>query len=68
MNESQPPVKKTGIFYTKAPPGVVVMWRDEVMQRYSSVDELVEAHVKGMAALEREMERVLEAQYRPDPD
>jgi len=46
----------------------VVMWRDEVMQRYSSVDELVETHVKGMAALEREMERVLEAQYRPDPD
>ena len=68
MNESPPRVKKTGIFYTKAPPGVVVMWRDEVVQRYVSVDELVEAHVKGMAALEREMERVLEAQYRPDHD
>ncbi|MDA9064780.1 hypothetical protein N8290_04210 [Pseudomonadales bacterium] len=68
MNEARPPVKKTGIFYTKAPPGVVVMWRDEVMQRYASVDELVETHVKGIAALELEMERVLEAQYRPDHD
>ena len=68
MNEARPPVKKTGIFYTKAPPGVVVMWRDEVMQCYASVGELVETHVKGIAALEREMERVLEAQYRPDHD
>lgn len=62
----KPQKPKTGIFYVKAPPGVVVMQRGTVMHRYKSVEELVEAHIKGMAALERQMEEELARHYRPD--
>lgn len=68
MSGSQQTRKKTGIFHSKMPPGVVVMWRGETVQRYRTVEELVETHVKGVAALEEQMERVLEAQYRPSHD
>jgi len=59
---------RSGIFYVKAPAGVVVMWQGEVVERYLSVEALVETHMKGVQALEREMERILEAQYRPGHD
>lgn len=57
---------KTGIFYTKDPSGVIVMKDGEILHQYKSVNELVEAHVKGVAALEREMEELLARHYRPD--
>lgn len=58
--------KRTGIFYVQDPPGVVVMQRGEVVHRYRNVGELVEAHVKGVAALEREMETELQKHYKPE--
>lgn len=58
--------KKTGIFYVKDPAGIVVMLDGEVMHRYKTRREFVEAHVKGIAALEREMNDLLERHYRPD--
>jgi len=61
-------VKRSGIFYVKEPAGVVVIWRGEVVDRYASVEALVESHLKGQQALEREMERVLQTQYRPNHD
>ncbi|MEX0942291.1 MAG: hypothetical protein WD002_07070 [Pseudomonadales bacterium] len=57
---------KTGIFYTKEPAGVVVMQHGIEVYRYKSVQELVDAHVKGMVALEKEMESVLAKAYKPD--
>jgi len=57
---------KTGIFYVKDPAGVVVMQNGEVLYRYKSVQELIEAHVKGIVALEREMEDELAKHYRPE--
>ncbi|MFT6431983.1 MAG: hypothetical protein ACJAVI_000018 [Candidatus Azotimanducaceae bacterium] len=57
--------KKTGIFYVKDPEGVVVMWDGKEVSRYLSVNELVETHLKGLSALEREMNEAIEAQYRP---
>lgn len=57
---------RTGIFYVKDPPGVVVMQHGKVMHRYKNVGELVEAHVKGIAALERQMEEELARHYKPD--
>lgn len=57
---------KSGIFYVKEPPGVVVMQDGETLHRYRNVAELVEAHCKGVAALEREMEAELARHYRPD--
>ena len=57
--------KKTGIFYVKDPEGVVVMWDGKEVARYLSVNELVETHLKGLSALEREMNEAIEAQYRP---
>jgi hypothetical protein len=57
---------KTGIYYVKDPAGVVVVQHGVVMHRYKNVQELVEAHVKGVAALEREMEEELARHYRPE--
>ena len=57
---------RTGIFYVKEPPGVVVMQRGKVMHRYKNVQELVEAHIKGIDALERQMEAELARHYKPD--
>ena len=56
---------KTGIFYVKDPAGVAVYWQGREVQRYRDVAALVETHMKGMEALEREMERLLHAQYQP---
>ncbi|MDZ7684971.1 MAG: hypothetical protein U5O39_08130 [Gammaproteobacteria bacterium] len=59
--------RKTGIFYVKDPTGIVVMLDGEVtVWRYKSKREFVEAHVKGMAALEREMAEMLERHYKPE--
>lgn len=58
--------KKTGIFYEQDPPGIAVMLNGEVRYRYRSRREFVEAHIKAMAALEREMADLLESHYRPD--
>ncbi len=58
--------KKTGVFYVKQPPGIVVMQRGRILHHYKNVGELVEAHTKGVAALEREMEETLARHYRPD--
>jgi hypothetical protein len=57
---------RTGIFYVKDPAGVVVMKDGEEIYRYKNVQEFVEAHAKGMAALEREMESEIEKAYRPE--
>ncbi len=58
--------KQTGIFYTKEPAGLVVMLDGEVKHRYKTKREFVEAHVKGVAALEREMADLLERHYKPE--
>ncbi len=57
--------KKTGIFYSKDPKGVVVMCEGKEISRYRSVDELVETHVKGLEALQRELDATIESQYKP---
>ena len=57
--------KKTGIFYVKDPVGVVIMHEGVEISRYRTVDELIETHVKGLAALERELDSVIEDQYKP---
>ena len=56
--------KKTGIFYAKDPKAVVVMHEGKEVFRYRSVDELVEIHMKGLAALERELDATIESQYK----
>lgn len=55
---------KTGIFYTQDPAGVVVMQHGEIVQHYKNVMELVDAHVKGIAALEHQMEEELTRHYK----
>ncbi len=48
------------------PAGIVVMQDGVEMFRYRSKEELVETHIKAMAALEREMNTLLESHYRDD--
>ena len=58
--------RRTGIFYTKEPTGVVVYRDGTRLFRYDTIDELIEAHVAGMEAIEREREKIIAAQYLPD--
>lgn len=58
--------RRTGIFYTKEPEGVVVLKEGVRLYRYDSIDELIEAHVAGAEAIEREREKIIAAQYLPD--
>ena len=56
---------KTGIFYVKDPAGVLVMWQGKEVSRYRDVKAFVEIHMKGMEALEREVNALVEAEYKP---
>ncbi len=56
--------KKTGVFYAKDPQAVVVMSDGKEVARYRSVSELVETHLKGLAALERALDETIESQYK----
>lgn len=42
------------------------MQQGKIVHSYKSVTELVDAHIKGVAALEREMEEVLARHYKPE--
>lgn len=54
---------KSGIFYTKDPAGLVVMFRGKQVFRYKSIEEFIEAHIKGAKALEEKQESALRKFY-----
>jgi len=59
--------KKTGIFYSKNPPGVVVMLHGKQIAHYDSVEEFVSAHDDGLKAskkINEQFHRVLTDQYK----
>ncbi len=61
--------RQTGIFYTKDPSkgnGVVVIREGNQLYRYDTIDELIDAHVAGAEAIEREREKIIAAQYLSD--
>jgi hypothetical protein len=55
---------KTGIFQLKSPPAIVVMWEGREICRYVSMEEFVDAHLEGIAALEVKQEKLLSDAYR----
>jgi hypothetical protein len=55
---------KTGIFQLKLPPAIVVMWKGREICRYVSMEEFVDAHLEGIAALEAKQEELLSDAYR----
>lgn len=55
---------KSGIFYTKDPAGLVVMFRGKQVFRYKSIEEFIEAHIKGAKALEEKQEAELRRYYQ----
>ncbi|MFT7243468.1 MAG: hypothetical protein ACI82A_000812 [Candidatus Azotimanducaceae bacterium] len=62
--------KKTGIFYVKDPPGVIVMDNGLEVARYDSVAAFVSKHKEGLFAigrLEENLNRLVESQYTPYP-
>ena len=62
-----PPQKtknKTGIFQLRSPPAIVVMWKGREICRYASIEEFVDAHLEGIAALEAKQEKLLIEAYR----
>ncbi len=63
MNPDKKKVK-TGIFYSKNPVGVVVMFRGKEVFRYKSVDEFIEVHIKAVQALEEKQEEELASHYK----
>ncbi len=61
--------RQTGIFYTKDPSkgnGVVVIREGNQLYRYDTIDELIDVHVAGAEAIEREREKIIAAQYLSD--
>jgi len=55
---------KTGIFQLKLPPSIVVLWKGREICRYGSIEEFVDAHLEGIAALELKQEKLLSETYR----
>jgi hypothetical protein len=59
---------KTGVFQSKLPPAlapaIVVMWKGREICRYVSMEEFVDAHLEGIAALEAKQEKLLNEAYR----
>ena len=65
--------RKTGLFYAKNPPGVVVMWQGQERARYASVEAFVSTHLEGLAAMEKleaikrdQLDDVLSEHYTPE--
>jgi len=48
----------------KLPPSVVVLWKGREICRYMSIEEFVDAHLEGIAALELKQEKLLSETYR----
>ena len=55
---------QTGIFQSKLPAAIVVMWKGREICRYMSIEEFVDAHLEGIAALELKQEKLLSETYR----
>jgi hypothetical protein len=55
---------KTGVFYTKEPEGVAILFRGQQVFRYKSVDEFIETHIKAVQALEEKQESALASEYQ----
>ena len=55
---------KSGVFYTKDPAGLVVMFRGKQVFRYKSIEEFIEAHIKGAKSLEEKQESALRKYYK----
>ena len=55
---------QTGIFQSELPAAIVVMWRGREICRYVSIEEFVDAHLEGIAALEAKQEKLLNEAYR----
>jgi hypothetical protein len=48
----------------KDPAGLVVMFRGKQVFRYKSIEEFIEAHIKGAKALEEKQENALRKYYQ----
>ncbi|MBT5700809.1 MAG: hypothetical protein HOI67_05095 [Gammaproteobacteria bacterium] len=55
---------KTGLFQQKTTNDYVVMWKGREICRYASVQDFVDAHAEGLAALEANQVDLLESFYR----
>ncbi len=55
---------RTGIFALSKGAGIVVYWEGREICRYASMAEFIDAHLAGVAALEKKQEDLLAAHYR----
>ena len=55
---------RTGIFHSKNPTAIVVMWRGQEICHYGSMDEFVDSHLALVETLEKKQEDVLAEAYR----
>ena len=55
---------RTGIFHSKNPLAIVVVWRGQEICRYGSMEEFVDSHIEGVEALEKKQEDLLADEYR----
>ena len=55
---------RTGLFQQKSTNEYVVLWKGREIIRYASIDDLIQAHALGLAALESSQAELLESYYR----
>ena len=54
----------TGIFFSKSGGDYVVLWRDQEVVRYESIEAFVDAHQAGLLALDNTQADLLEKYYQ----
>ena len=55
---------RTGIFQLDKQAGIVVLWKGQEICRYDSIEMFVDAHLALVDLLEKNMEKLLEEEYR----
>ena len=55
--------QRSGIFYSKTEDDYVVLWRGREICRYPTMQDFVEAHIKGLDSLESNQADLLERYY-----
>ena len=55
---------RTGVFFSKAGKDYVVLWQGLEVARYGSIADFIEAHQRGLDALEEDQDNLLAKYYQ----
>ncbi|MFT7221051.1 MAG: hypothetical protein ACI8Z1_002672 [Candidatus Azotimanducaceae bacterium] len=55
---------KTGLYHRKSSGDYVVLWQGREIAVYASIDEFIDVHLQGLAALEESQNDLLDGLYK----